>query len=227
MQKDRIGGVGHIRFALYPRHYFRWYFKPSQETDVGILTTYASNTRIRLTAFNMIDEPVEATMTMEDVLPGQWLMRQGISDTFDQMDAQSEEVREVNRFSGFKVIFAPGKYTTMEMELSVPAQSAYWNRTDLAITREDVLIREDCVRVRVHNIGAVESSMTTMVLRAPDGQVLRRSNIPPIEAPIDLYPKVMEIPLWTRGIALQGCTIELDPEHLLDEITKENNVVQL
>ena len=89
--------------------------------------------------------------------------------------------------------------------------------------REDVIIRDDCIRVRVHNIGATESAETELVLRSPSGEILRRSQVPPIPAPNDLYPKVMEIPLWTRGIDLAGCSVELDPENRMKEITKTNN----
>ena len=45
--------------------------------------------------------------------------------------------------------------------------------------------------------------------------------------PNDLYPKVMEIPLWTRGIELAGCSVELDPENRMKEITKTNNRIVL
>ena len=38
---------------------------------------------------------------------------------------------------------------------------------------------------------------------------------------------MMEIPLWTRGIELAGCSVELDPENRMKEITKTNNRIVL
>ena len=95
------------------------------------------------------------------------------------------------------------------------------------IENEDIIIRDDCVRVRVHNIGAVSSENMRLVLRSPDGTILRESDIPPIPAPTDLYPKVIEIPLWTRGLYLHGCSVEIDPDKKMTEITRKNNIVVL
>ena len=75
-----------------------------------------------------------------------------------------------------------------------------------------------------NGVGEVKKKMCIRDrLRSPSGEILRRSQVPPIPAPNDLYPKVMEIPLWTRGIDLAGCSVELDPENRMKEITKTNN----
>lgn len=227
MQKDRLGGVGHERFALYPRAFVRWRFAPGQETDVGIVVTHASPARICLTAFNLTDEPIRAEMGLEDILPGSWRVRTGTGGAIGVMEHAAQSEKQLERFGTLDVEFAPETYTSMELELVEAARTSYWDRTDLAIEREDVIIRPDCIRVLVHNIGARESAATKLVLRDAKGEVLRSSNIPPIPAPEDLYPKVLEIPLWTRGIRLEGCTVEIDPDGVLDEISRSNNVVRL
>lgn len=226
IQQERIGGVGHERFSLYPRHFLRWYFRPSQETDVGILITHAAPDHIALSAYNMTDDAIVARMTMEDILPGLWCVRTGCGQAIGDMEEEEVCERPLERFGGFDVTFVPGIYTCIEMELIAPA-SHYWERPDLAIEPDDVIRCDDCLRVRVHNLGAKESPMSKLVLKSSDGRVIRSSNIPPIPAPDDLYPKVMEIPLWTRGIELGGCTLELDPECKLVEITRVNNIVKL
>ena len=226
IQQDRIGGVGHERFSLYPRHDLRWHFKPSQETDVAILVTYASLDKICLTAYNMTDCDITARMTMEDVLPGMWKAACGYGASPGETDMAWERTIKLERFEGMEVVFRPACYTSLTLELAGPG-TPYWERPDLAIDREDVLVKADCIRVRVHNLGARESALTTMALKNADGTVLRSSQIPPIPAPDDLYPKVMEIPLWTRGLDLSGCYIELDSEQRMEEITRANNVVYL
>lgn len=226
IQRERIGGVGHERFALYPRHFLRWQFAPGKETDVGILVTHAEPSKICLSAFNMTDDAIIARITMEDILPGKWRVRTAVGMQMSCMDGAKTSERELERFSGFDVTFEPGVYTCMELELTAPF-TPYWDRTDLAIEPDDVIVRPDCLRIRVHNVGAKESPMTQLVLKNAQGEMIRHSNIPPIPAPVDLYPKIVEIPLWTRGLDLRGCTVEIDPKGELLEITRSNNVVAL
>lgn len=133
---------------------------------------------------------------------------------------------EGRRFDSVLITFAPGCYTTVELTLAAP-KTPYWEQPDLAIGKEDVIVKDSCIRVMVHNIGGRDSVLTTLALKDGSGNVLRSSQIPPIPAPVDLYPKTIEIPLWTRGIDLEGCFIELDPEHRMEEITRNNNIVWL
>lgn len=229
IQQDRIGGLGHERFSLYPKHYFRWKFRPSQETDVAIMVTYAGTDRIELSAYNMTDEPITALMQMEDIVPGIWMVKTGVGDyigDFGDLQKQVLRQQELEWTSEMKVEFVPGRYTVMELKLEQQGL-AYHNRPDLAIDREDVIVKDDCIRVMVHNIGGVVSEETTLVLKNAAGEVLRHSHIPPIPAPVDLYPKTIEIPLWTRGLSMTGCYIELDPEQRMKEITRVNNIIRL
>ena len=227
MQEHRIGGIGHERFSLYPRHFIRWRFAPGQEERVAILVTHAEQSKLRISAWNLTDDTISAGLVCEAILPGRWRIRQG---TGSVIGALEEVIRDdtalLERFMEREVRFEPGKYTVLELDL-LEQGKPYWERPDLAIDGEDVIVGDSCIRVRVHNVGAVASDITTVVLKAPDGTVLRSSQIPPLPAPVDLYPKVVEVPLWTRGIDLDGCTIEIDPEGKLEEITRENNCVTL
>lgn len=224
LQQDRIGGIGHERFALYPRHYFRWEFCPSQETDVGILVTDASFEKIELTAYNMTDQVITARMVMENIVPGIWKVCQGTGQRFGEiLEQEPEKERPLEWMQAVTVNFQPYCYTMITLEL-VEKTVDYHERPDLAIDQEDVLVRDDCIRIKVHNIGGAESQETTVVLKNAEGQVLRSSIVPPLPAPNDLYPKTVEIPLWTRGIDLDGCYVELDPEQRLKEITRTNNI---
>jgi hypothetical protein len=219
VQQDRIGGVGHERFSLYPRHFIRWNFAPGQETDVAILVTHASPVKIFLQAYNMTDSPINAHLTPEDILPGVWKIEK---DTVIQYDGDIE----LERFAGFPVIFKPSGYTTLNMELASPGLP-YWQRPDLGIDYDDVLVRDDCIRIRVHSLGSVPSEPSALALKNPEGKILRSGRIPPLPAPDDLYPKTVEISLWTRGLDLSGCYIELDPDRNMREITRINNIVKL
>lgn len=219
LQEDRIGGVGHERFSLYPRHYFRWRFEPGRETGLAVLVTHASPVEISLTAYNMTDEILRAEIIMEDILPGLWEIVAG-------GEGFQKDERELERFAGFSLSFRAAAYTVITMKLISPG-IPYWERPDLGIGQEDLILRDDCLRVLVHSLGAVPTPASSLVLRGPGGEILRSSRIPPLPAPDDLYPKTVDIPLWTRGLDLRGCSVELDPEHRLHEITRMNNIVHL
>lgn len=52
--------------------------------------------------------------------------------------------------------------------------------------------------------------------------------LPALPAPTDLWPKYRDVIFYLHGISdLEGCYIEIDPEHRLQEITRVNNVVSL
>ena len=215
IQEDRCGGIGHIRFALYPRNYIRWTFDTGRETDVAILVTYASSSKLVFRAYNLSDSDVQAMMGCDNLREGSWRMTSG----------SSSESYDVRRFgNGVSVVFKPGNN-----EFTFELMSSSENRLlpDLAIMPRDIIIRDDCIRIMVHNIGSVTSDRAMIVLKDSEGNILRHNFIPPIEAPVDLYAKAMEIPLWTRGLDLSDCTIEIDPEGTLDELSRRNNVVKL
>ena len=215
LQQHRIGGIAHERFALYPRHSFRWKFPDGTETDVAVLVTYAAKEEINLRAFNMTDTPITAEMTLEDVSAGEWQV------SF----AENTFATFLERFSTLPVTFAPMSET--ELSLKLLHAEAEEPRADLALDSQDVLVSADCIRVRVHNIGAVASETTILVLKDSQGRILRKSNIPPIPAPVDLYPKVLEIPLYVRGLDLTNAYVEIDPQQQLREITRRNNRIDL
>lgn len=226
IQRDRIGGVGHERFSLYPRHTLRWEFAPSQETDVAVLVTETRTARICLYAYNMTDEIRKARLILEDVLPGIWKVETGYGASMEACRNRTEDQRPLKRFDGVEVVFEPECYTKLTLTL-LESGTPYWQSPDLAIGLDDVIIRDSCIRVVVHNLGGADSAVTTLALKDKDGRILRSSQIPPIPAPNDLYPKTVEIPLWTRGLSLTGCYLELDPECRLEEITRNNNRIEL
>lgn len=215
IQEDRCGGIAHIRFSLYPRNYIRWNFEDGRETDVAILVTYGSKRKVELVAYNLSDSDVSADIGFDGLMNGKWKMN--VNNT--------EKSICINRFDTIcRIIFEPG-YN--KVSLIIEKEEKPERKADLAISPRDVIVRDDCLRIVVHNIGGSTSDYVKIVLKDKDGKILRYSNIPPIEAPDDLYPKKLEIPLWTRGLDLHGCSLEIDPDEIGCEITRRNNIVEL
>ncbi len=215
IQEDRCGGVAHVRFALYPRNYIRWTFIVGSETDVAILVSYGAKDKVNFIAYNLADSPVVVRMDYDGLSDGKWILKQN----------SSEKEIHVNRFEkGEEIVFEPG-YNRFNMDLI--KKDEYKRKADLAINARDIIIKDDCIRVMVHNIGGAESSYVRLSLIDGEGREIRHNFIPPLPAPDDLYPKKMEIPLWTRGLDLSCCSIVIDKDMVGDEITRDNNSVLL
>jgi hypothetical protein len=104
----------------------------------------------------------------------------------------------------------------------------YWARPDLGIDPEDVAVQGREVRVTVHSLGSVPAPGASVVLRDREGRTLATVKLPGLPAPVDLVPKTGAVTLrLPAGAEARGCTVEIDPEHKLDEITTRNNVVKL
>ncbi|MCD7909845.1 MAG: hypothetical protein LUH04_19625, partial [Clostridium sp.] len=102
------------------------------------------------------------------------------------------------------------------------------NRCDLGICREDVRRYAHGLNVRVHSLGHENSPAAKIALKDPSGEIVRLADIPPMEAPADLYPRTWDVIFPVYDIAdLSGYTVEIDPFSQLEEITRRNNSVRL
>ena len=80
----------------------------------------------------------------------------------------------------------------------------------------------------VHSLGAVSTQPTTLTLADRNGKVLVSVPLPPLEAPVDLLPRRTTITFaLPPGTASAGCSIVLDPDGKMKEITRVNNQVTL
>jgi hypothetical protein len=84
------------------------------------------------------------------------------------------------------------------------------------------------MNLRLHSLGAADTPETSVVLKNAEGKILKRCEVPPIEAPRDLWPRHWDVIFKLHGIeSLDGCYLEIDPERKLCEITRENNILRL
>ena len=116
----------------------------------------------------------------------------------------------------------------MELKLESQSEDHPRSRYDLGISEQDVKEYAHGFKVTVHSLGARPTPETKIVLKSPEGQVLDEAVIPPMEAPVDLYPRTWEVSLHLWNVKnRKGCTIEIDPENALKETTRKNNIVRL
>ena len=229
LQRSRLGGVALVRGAIHSGHAVSWKFKaPATEQSVAILVPEATPFNIKIVAYNLDQKPVEATMTLWNIEPGTWELVQGLDLNGDEaIDTTiSKQIITLERSKSVQITFAPRTTTILALQLrskSTPSSL----RPDLGIGREDIVLEGNTVRVRVHSLGSVETSPTKVIL-VRDKKVIAAAPVPAIPAPIDLAPKCVDviIPL-PRGAMAEGCSVEIDPEHSLNEITLNNNRVDL
>ena len=226
IQEDRLGGTALTRTSvLYPQHYVSWKFNaPANYESVAIFLPAASQTAIRIIAYNLDLKPASADMTMWNIKPGRWHVHQGIDTDDDQQidSASSEKIVDLERGEFLNLVFAPRKNNIVTMDLTEPAKSGYWERPDLGIGPSDVTVKQNSVIVRVHSLGAVATPATTLELKDVLGRVVATVPVPPIEAPVDLLPRFTDVLITVPGgTDLSSGSIQIDPEGKIKQITRK------
>jgi uncharacterized glyoxalase superfamily protein PhnB len=229
LQRSRLGGIALVRGAIHTGHTVSWRFKaPAKEESVAIFVPRATPSDVKIIAFTLDQKPVNVTMTTWDVEPGTWEIVQGIDMNGDEKadTILSQRTVTLERSKSIDLTFDPRKTTVLTLRLlskSVP----YAQRPDLGICRDDVVLKENMIHVRVHSLGSVPAPSTKVVL-VENGKTIATAPVPEMQAPNDLAPKFADILLPVPPSAsLQNCSIQVDPEHKLNEITLMNNSIEL
>jgi hypothetical protein len=230
LQRARLGGIALIRNSLYPGHAVSWTFQaPANEESAAILIPNATPQSLKVVAYNLSQSTVKANMIAWDVEPGQWELVQGVDTNGDDIvdGATTTTTIEFERSGTIAITLPPRVSTVLNLRL-IAKGIPYWARPDLGISKDDVVMSGREISVTVHNLGAVDTKPTTVALLDQNGKVLASSTVPRLESPFDLLPRrtmvTLAIPVGTR---IGECSIVLDPEATMKEITRVNNRVKL
>jgi hypothetical protein len=231
IQEDRLGGTALTRtHVLYPQHFVSWNFiAPANYESVAVFVNKASQSGVDIIAYNLEHEPVSADMTVWDVKPGRWRVKQGLDTNDDQViDSDSTEyIVDLERGESLDLVFAPRLYTIVSLEMIEPAEKGYWERPDLGIGPSDVRIAGNSVTVRVHSLGAVATPGTTLELKDAQGKTVANALVPSLEAPLDLLPRWIDITMIVPdGTDLSKGSVQVDPEGKIKQITRMNTIVK-
>ncbi len=230
LQRARLGGVALVRNALYPGQVISWKFSaPANDQSAAILVPYATPTAFKVIVYNLETAPVQAAMTGWNIDPGLWEFTQGIDSDGDDIADRPAGTRTVafERSSSVSLTFPPRTTTVLTCKLVTPG-TPYWQRPDLGIDAGDVSREGRTLKVVVHGLGAVPSVATDVAFRDHTGRIVVTGKIPALAAPLDLQPKTAAVSLPVpEGVAIEGGTVEIDPDHRLTEITSLNNVVRI
>ncbi|MDP2982216.1 MAG: hypothetical protein Q8O92_02655, partial [Candidatus Latescibacter sp.] len=229
LQHSRLGGIAAIRSAIYPGHAVSWKFKaPANDESMAILIPNATPTGMKIIAYNLDSDPVfHAEMTAWDIDPGVWEITQGIDTDGDDVPDKGNRTwsADLERTGTLDISFAPRSTTVLILQLKSKG-IPYWERPDLGIGKDDVTVQGNTVKVKIHNLGSVDSPPTTVGLYIPDKKTLLYAPVPALKAPVDLLPKTAEVAFKIpAGIDLDGGEVYLDPDRKIKEITVCNNSV--
>ncbi len=229
LQRSRLGGIALTRSQFYPGNAVSWRFDdPEQAERVAILVPQSAPREIRIEAFNTADSPVTAVLTGWDVLGGTWEIVQEEETPEGGKSVPVKRRMEFGRNRSVPVAF-PARRTTFITLRLVGKGVDYAGRPELGIGPEDIRVSDDGrIRVTVHSLGGVAAKGATLALVTADGKTVSYTGIPALGAPVDLLPKTAEVALTVpTGTALTECTVCIDPENRLSEITRANNSVAL
>ena len=224
LQRARLGGIALIRNSLFPGHAVNWSFAaPADEENLGILIPNATTKSLKIIAYNMSDKPVTAMMGAWDLDPGKWEIVQGIDEDGDDSPdgATTTKTVELERSGSVELTF-PAKMTTILNLRLVMGTSPIWERPDLGISQEDVVVHGRTLSITVHSLGAVATSPVNLTVSDAQGHTLSTGRVPQLEAPLDLKPRTVTV---TLPAPTGSFSVVLDPESTMKEITRVNNRV--
>ncbi len=229
LQRSRLGGVALVRGAIHSGHSVSWRFKaPAKDESAAILVQKATPSELKIIAFALDAKPVNVTMTAWGIEPGVWEIVQGIDTNGDEKadTVLSKRTVALERSKSIDLTFDPRKTTILTMQL-LSKSTPYAQRPDLGISKEDIVLKENMIHVRVHSLGSVTAPATKVAL-LENGKTIAIAPVPELQAPNDLLPKFADILLPVPPSAhLQKCSVQVDPEKKLNEITFMNNTIDL
>ncbi len=225
LQRSRLGGVALVRGAIHSGHVVSWNFRlPATPESIALLVPEAAPAAVKILGYVLDKKPVEARMTMCNIEPGTWQIVQGL-DTDDDERADtvlSTKLLYLERSKSVQVTFPPRSTTILMLTLK-SSSTPYGQRPDLGIGKEDIRIQGRNISVIVHSLGSVDAPATTAVV-VGNGKVITSVPVPALQAPLDLVPRTVEVNLTLPfDTDLKSCSIEIDPENTLNEITSMNN----
>jgi hypothetical protein len=215
LQRSRLGGLTLRRNQMYQGNLVSWRFAaPTEAESVGILIHDPMPNKFAVEAYNLSTKHIKAKMTG-------WMIAPGIR----KMSGKGIKARTFTfeRSTSVDLAFAPHKTTVINFELVTPEPSTA-GRPDIGIGPEDIVVAAGKVTVTVHSLGAMDAPAGKAVLVNAKGRVLASVAIPPIDAPLDLEPRIatVELPLKPGAARIR---IALDGG--VKEITQMNNEAAL
>ncbi len=220
-----------LNSAAYPFNRVSW---KGFDTSFSAIVLRSDTSVLSVTTFNHAAGPISGTLIASDLHPGTYRLVQGKDGDGDgRVDAirTSREITVTGRRTPLPLTLQPCEEELVDLRpIRTSAQPTDAELPDLAVTREEVrqTFTGDTVQVAipVHNIGCVRSPECAYVLsRVVEGAAIEvaRGTISPLEAPLDLEPKIRTITLRVPAGQHATYVIHVDEEGRVPELNEANN----
>jgi hypothetical protein len=229
LQRARLGGVAHLRNAIYPGNLVSWRFdQPMAAEQVGILVLPQGRDRLRVTAHNLSSRAIAAQMVGAELPAGSWTMQGGVDADGDGIADTPGPVRqlELERGLGTRLDLPPGVSVVYDFALVTPHDDPA-TRADIGLSADDLALRGRRLQVRVHSLGARATPAGTAIASDSTGRELARTRFPALEAPADLLPRTADIVLRLPRSPGDGVRVQLELDGAPRETTAANNQARL
>ena len=219
VQNARLGLPKMNRTQFYaPFNPISWRFENDEDyAEVAISVNDATNRSFSVDFYNTKSKPVKVAMKGDQALLGDWELT---------VDGKTSVVR-FGRDRKVSLTIPARKEYSLSMRLvgdNVPFNTV----PDLGIGPDDVTVGSGSVSVVVHNIGAVDTAPSEIVLLDARGKKISEAQIPALKAPVDMIPKTAEVTLsLPSGVSVKGLRLMIDPQDKLEEMYESNNTLTL
>ncbi len=196
------------------------------DPDIARLVTLADGPTTRFNVFNFKTAPQKLTARLWRIPNGVFLLKVGEDGNDDGLpDPERRLLREerlrLGRFSTIDLIVPAQQNIAVALEL-VEAVERPSSLPDLAVhPRRDIRSEGERLFVKIHNIGAAPAGNFTAEVLDESGRVIARQVISGLPAPLDFFPKTVEVIFDMSG--QKWHKVIIDGENAIAEIFKENN----
>ncbi len=129
---------------------------------------------------------------------------------------------EVIRAAPIPLTLPPKAVTVVEL-VQTKKLEPEWERPDLALSPREVRVEGETVHGIAHNLGSRPVESFEAALLDSDGKVRARQTLGPLDAPLDLEPKLLPFHLDGLPRGAKGWSVVLDPDNRLPELFEGNN----
>jgi hypothetical protein len=228
---DRIGYAGRTLLAMtylggftsgkshVPGHWVSW---EGGGTDFSALILDAKRDHLKALVYSFADQPRDMKLRVWRLPHGRYSVTTGLDTNADDEPEtnRQQQTLELARYDAIPFTAPPGKTVILDLRLTEELEPIT-SRPDLALGPDDVRYEEGKLTITVHNLGAAPSPRTTLQVQDAKGKVLAEADVPPIEVPLDLKPRRVEVEV--RAKLTGEWRVVLDPKDEVREVTAANN----
>ena len=206
-------------------HYHAVSYEGMKGEDFAAQVMLIQPDALRLVIHNFREDRLRGLMRVWRLEHGRYRVAFGPdADQDGELDqVESETELDLCRYAPVALDLPPGRTTAIRIT-QIEKLDNIVERADLALSPIDTrLTPGGKVEVHVHNIGGKPSPATAVRLMRGD-KVIATREIAPVEAPLDLRPRVVKVSFTGTK---PGDRVVVDPENTVPEIAEHNNAVTL